>query len=75
MKKKIWRTWEKIVQLAVKTIFCLITSIIASNKRQIHSVDVKSAFLQDKGINKDVYVQNYLFVSDVNQGNEGVAWC
>ena len=36
--------------------FRLVTSIIASNQRKIHSVDVKSAFFQGKGINRDVYV-------------------
>ena len=35
----------------------LVTSIIASNQLKIHSVDVKSAFLQGKGINRDVYVR------------------
>ena len=37
--------------------FRLVTSIIASNQWKIHSVDVKSAFLQGKGINRDVYVR------------------
>ena len=37
--------------------FHLVTSIIASNQWKIHSVDVKSAFLQGKGINRDVYVR------------------
>ena len=36
--------------------FCLVTSIIASNHWKIHSIDKKSAFLQGKGINRDVYV-------------------
>ena len=36
--------------------FRLITSMIASIQWKIHSVDVKSLFLQGKGLNRDVYV-------------------
>ena len=36
--------------------FCLVTSTVASNQYKIHSLNVKSAFLQGTGINRDVYV-------------------
>ena len=37
--------------------FCLTLSISISNRWIIHSVDVKLAFLQGKGINCDVYLK------------------
>ena len=37
--------------------FRLVVSIRATNMWAIHSVDVKSAFLQGKEINRDVYVK------------------
>ena len=35
----------------------LITCIISSNQWKIHSVDVKAAFLQGKGISRDIYLK------------------
>ena len=40
-----------------KVSFQLVVGIIASNMWTIHSVDVKSAFLHGKEINRDVYVK------------------
>ena len=40
-----------------KVSFWLVVSIIATNMWTNHSVDVKSAFLQGKEINRDVYVK------------------
>ena len=37
--------------------FRLVLCIISSKSWTIHSVDVKSAFLQGKGINRDIYLK------------------
>ena len=36
--------------------FGLVTRIISSNQWKIYSVDVKSGYIQAKGVNRDVYV-------------------
>ena len=40
-----------------KVSFWLVVTMIASDMWAIHSVDVKSAFLQGKETNRDVYVK------------------
>lgn len=47
----------------------LLLTVICQNKWQVHSMDIKSAFLQGKELSKDIYVR-----SPPEAGSEGVLW-